>query len=452
LETTHPVRRTSPSVRFSFLPTISKSAAVTVATIAGQAPGFVFPLLVATLFGATPRTDAFFIAFAAATFVLNALSGATQHAIVPYVVELDNRRAGPFAASALGFTLLSTLVGMALLFGASILLPRQLGGHGSLVLLSLCSLVPFTFLASTANLWVGVLNARQRYVVAALSPAVRWLPLLAIIWAFGRDLGFRVVPIGYAVGETVRIYVLYRAVRTTLGPEFKSWAWPSRELAPFMRTGTAQIIGSAVIALLPLVDRVMAVRLSSGSVSLLDYAERIWQAPVGLMMSGFLIVSLAIWSQEHGGETSTDVLRRRTLYSALTLFVLSVLPITALMVYRQVVVAALFARSGLPADEIVRLADTLGAYMVGVPVYLMGLTYARAYLVIRRSDWLLGVSVVQFAVKCLLNAILMRRFGLPGIALATSAIYALGSIVLIVALHSGLVNQRTMIASRTPPQ
>jgi hypothetical protein len=55
-----------------------KSFSRTLATIPGQAPGFLVPLAVARVLGATGATDAFFLALAIMSSVLSAVSAATQ--------------------------------------------------------------------------------------------------------------------------------------------------------------------------------------------------------------------------------------------------------------------------------------------------------------------------------------------------------------------------------------
>ena len=73
----------------------------------------------------------------------------------------------------------------------------------------------------------------------------------------------------------------------------------------------------------------------------------------------------------------------------------------------------LFGRAHLGADDLIVLGNTLAGYLLGLPVLLAGLIYARAFLVLRRTDWLLKVSVAQLAAKFVLNAALMPFLGLP---------------------------------------
>jgi Na+-driven multidrug efflux pump len=77
----------------------------------------------------------------------------------------------------------------------------------------------------------------------------------------------------------------------------------------------------------------------------------------------------------------------------------------------------------------------LAVYVFGVPTYLAGLTYTRAFLAWKRSDWLVVVATSEMVLKLTLNGPLLRHFGLPGLAAATSIMYAVGLVLLAAAFQ-----------------
>jgi len=413
--------------RLSLKATWIKSASTTVATVLGQAPGFFVPLVVARILGATAATDAFFVAFALVTFVMTAVSGATQHALVPVLIYLERLRARALLAYVQTASLAVTAVMVAALALASVGISR---GSAPFV----AALLPFALAAALASVWTGALYAKRHYAMAAMAPAIRHVGVLVILWLFARSLNVYALAVGYSIAEIVRAVVLAAFERPPL-PVWRADADARRDVVAFFRTGGAQAAGSAVIAMIPVVDRLMATTLPRGSVSLLDYADRVAQAPVSLLMSGFLVVSLAQWSHEAAQGDSVDRLRIKTRSSSLALCGASAVPIVMMIAFRHSITAMLFGRANLGVQEIRTLGDTLGGYLLGVPVLLAGLTYARAFLVLRRTDWLLKVSIGQFAGKILLNAALMPMLGLPGIALSTAVVYGAGSIAHVWRLH-----------------
>jgi putative peptidoglycan lipid II flippase len=384
---------------------------------------------VARILGATADTDAFFLSFALVSFALNAISGATQNALVPILVYASGSRARSLLARVQTLTLGVTLAATTMLtLGAAVVSPETAT--------FVAKLLPFALPAAVASVWTGALYAERQYVAAALTPAIRSLGVLAVVWSLGSAWGVAALVWGYAAAETTRLIALGAALQ----PPALTWnidADARRDLAGFIRTGGAQAAASALIALIPVIDRLAASTLPFGSVSLLDYAERMCQVPIGLLMSGFLVVSLAQWSHEAAQGDSIVLLRRKTRVSSLFICAVSIVPIAMLITARRPLAMIFFGAGQLSNHEVIVLADTLGAFLFGVPVLLAGLIYARAFLVLRRSDWLLKISVGQLAVKVALNAWLAPSLGLPGIAMATASVYALGSIALVCRLHLG---------------
>jgi putative peptidoglycan lipid II flippase len=73
--------------------------------------------------------------------------------------------------------------------------------------------------------------------------------------------------------------------------------------------------------------------------------------------------------------------------------------------------------------------------VVGTPIYVAGIAYTRAFLILRRSDVLLAAAVLQLIIKAAANMWLIRSYGIIGIAGSTAIASAASSIMLISLLH-----------------
>ena len=71
--------------------------------------------------------------------------------------------------------------------------------------------------------------------------------------------------------------------------------------------------------------------------------------------------------------------------------------------------------------------------MLGVPVYLAGLVYTRVFLAAQRSDLLLLVVLLTLPVKLVLNILFASWLGVAGLALATTVMYALSTLLVFTA-------------------
>lgn len=382
------------------------------------------PLVVAWQFGATAATDSFFFALASITVVVAAASGVGQTSAVPDLVEaLTRKPGGPRVADEILSVVVMATVAACVLVAALLTVwpgvpgePREAAWHA-------LALIPYAACAASASVAVGLLAADRRFARGAASLALRWAGGILTLLAFQGSAGVGVLAAGLCAGEVARILVL-RTLIARRGLRYPRFSWPSRggTLFKFIRNSGAQFAGSIVLAATLLVDRLAVAGLGDGSVSLLEYAERLWQVPVGLVMTGVLAVALTEWSRDsvaHG-----TVSRRRVAQLAAAAATLTLPLAIAGWMTREALTRAIFGSARLSADDLGALGGAVGAFVAITPIYVAGLTYSRALLAERRAHWLLGVALVQMAIKVIANAPAVASFGLVGIPVTTAVMYA----------------------------
>jgi putative peptidoglycan lipid II flippase len=435
----------NPSIRLrEELTLVVDSTRATAAAVLGYVPGFFVPLAIAAFLGANARTDAFFLALSVASLVANSLGVTTQQAAIPFLV--DARRAGHDVGRFVGeistALLLLAVLPILVLNGSVVLYVQNSSGWSGadrqLLHQLLWVFVPYIFSSVLAGVYSGALNSQHRYVTAAVSPAIRSVTVLLAVLATPL-IGIYALVYGYIIGEGLRLVYLFR----TLVRQFsiRVLAWPHASSLPdFSRTAVAQMLGSGVLAFLPLLDRMMASPLGAGSVSLLDYADRLWQVPIGFAMSGFMVTSLSHWSERLHRAGTVQGLVRDTLHAAVFLFLVFLIPTMMFLEWRAPLMNALFRSSKFTGRDLELITKTLAGLIIGTPIYVAGLIYTRAFLVLKRSDWLFGVSLVQLIVKVALNLLLIPLLGLAGIAIATSVTYLISTVCLMAIFHLRLAS------------
>jgi putative peptidoglycan lipid II flippase len=416
---------------------------VTGAAIVGQAPTAAIPPIIAVTLGATAATDAFFLAFAVVTLVLTTVLAAAQHVSVPFFVDAhhDGRTIFPELATVIAGFSLALLMAAGLLLAIG--LPGADAGEAPLAVRShYWLLAPYGLLAALAGLSVSALNAVRDFSVPALSPAVRSVIVLAALAITAGTLGVAGVALGYVAGEAGRLSLLaIRLQRRGTGPlRFGPIGAIGRA---FASRAVVQMVGSGAVAAIPLIDRLTAAGLGPGAVSILDYAERLWQVPVGVVTSGFIIVSLAEWSHDVSTRQSHAALSASMRRSASLLAGLALPASAAVILLRRPIASVLFGHGAFPAEEIGRLADTLGMLVACTPVYVAGLAYTRGFLAFKRTDWLLGISIGLVALKIALNLMLAPIWGLVGIAAATGLAYTAMTVALAAGFHGWLMRRES---------
>jgi putative peptidoglycan lipid II flippase len=414
------------------------------AAIVGYAPGGLVPIAIASVYGATGTTDAFLLALSVASLVANSLGAMTQQAAIPFLIQArrDGHNLGQFIAEISSALLIMASVptvtlNLAVLF--------YIGHHTTwtstdvhTLTVFIWAFVPYLVCSILAGVYSGVLNAEHRYARAAFSPAIRSVVVLGSL-VLAPIAGVLALLFGYIAGEFLRLLSLFRALGSSRGRRI--FARPTARLMEFSHSAIAQMAASGVLACVPLMDRMMASQLPSGSVSLLDYADRLWQVPIGFALSGFMVTSLTHWSERlHTGGTVRS-LARDTCWTAACVFI-AVAPFAwGFVAWRAAIIQLVFGTHKFTAADLTIIADTLGVLMAVTPLYIAGLVYTRGFLILKRSDWLLAIAILQVVMKAFLNVALLPRFGVVGIGIATALMFSVSSLLVIVIFHLRLTVQ-----------
>jgi putative peptidoglycan lipid II flippase len=403
-------------------------------TIIGRSVGFLIPFFIAAWYGVGGDTDAFFFAYGILFFLTSIFSSVVSGVVVPFVAEAKAKGEdqGRFIGSILMGSGLGIIV-ISLLFVASgYPLFRLITGFSDaqLKLAYILSLetLPIFPLVVWSSLLSGVLNAQQTFATPQLSLGVRSIITLLSIFSLQRFLGIHAIPVGYILGEGIRTLYIFRLLARFKEIVIKL-VLPERHAVNFFKAASVQVIGITVLSALPVIDRTMASWGEVGGISLLAYADKLFFLPVSLLGEGLLIVLLSYWSkQTYNGQPErlkSDVFQavRRVLYFSI--------PIAIILLFLRYDYTNLFyGRGAFPRDRIGELSQVAGMYIVGLPVYLVSVLFARGLLVLKDTPSLAKIAVGMLFLKIFLNVILYHILGLAGIALSTSLAYSFSAVVM----------------------
>jgi putative peptidoglycan lipid II flippase len=125
-----------------------------------------------------------------------------------------------------------------------------------------------------------------------------------------------------------------------------------------------------VIQLNLAVDAFIAGLLPAGTVSVIYYADRINQLPLGVIGAAVGTALLPTLSRQVNGETPGQAVG--TLNRAIEYALMLTLPAAlALLVAALPIISVLFGRGAFSADDAARSAQSLAAYAVGLPAFVL---------------------------------------------------------------------------------
>ncbi|HWY64241.1 MAG TPA: lipid II flippase MurJ, partial [Rhizomicrobium sp.] len=240
--------------------------------------------------------------------------------------------------------------------------------------------------------------------------AWHWFPNAAYAAAWGVTLG----------GVAQLIFILWAGAREGLWLRL-SWPRWTPEIRVFFIAIGAVTIGQASVVVAPLIDTVIASLLPVGSRTVLYYADRINQLPLGVLGIALGTVLLPEMSARlaRGDRAGSDAAQNRS--AALTL--LLTLPfVFVFLAIPGVLMRAVFAHGAFDHEAAALAGQALAAYGLGLPA--MALIRIVAPTFYARHDTATPVRATVTAMVCniALKFVFVWGFGLgvAGIALGTA--------------------------------
>ena len=187
------------------------------------------------------------------------------------------------------------------------------------------------------------------------------------------------------------------------------------------------LVGAGVTQLNLAVDVIIASLLPAGTVSLLYYADRVQQLPLGVIGTAVGTALLPLLSRQvraGEAEASLDTLNRAIEYA---LF-LTLPAAVALVVTAYPVMWTLFGRGAFDAESARLSAQALSAYALGLPAFVLVKVLAPGFFARGDTATPVKIGVAAVALNLAMNVAFMVPLQHVGPALATSlaAIFNVG--------------------------
>lgn len=403
-----------------------------VLTLVAKCGAMIKELVVARSFGREDALDAFLIALVLPMTLTGLVAGSFSGALVPVYIRLrenqgDDSAQRLFSSVQVINLLLLVLVVVLLAAGAPYYLPLLGSGFGAAKLLLtrhlLFVLLPFIVFNGVAAVYSCVLNAHERFAVAAVTPGVTPIICFLALSFLGRHGGIFVLAGGTVLGAALETIILMRAVQNIGMRTRVRWYGFSPELRTVFRQYLPTLLGSLVLGLSPLIDQSMAAMLSPGSVSALSYGNKIVLSIVALTSAALGTAVLPYFSQTAAKKDWSGLRHTLKVYMLLVLSV--TIPLTiALMAGSRPLVRLVFQRGAFTAADTAVVAFTQMFFALLIPFATWGTLYVRVLFSLHRSDVLAYCSVLSVCLNIVFNIIFMRIWGVAGIALSSAVVCA----------------------------
>jgi putative peptidoglycan lipid II flippase len=271
-------------------------------------------------------------------------------------------------------------------------------------------------------LWHAALVAHERFSISAIAPILTPLVIIATLAGFASRWGVYAVAVGSLLGGAADLTFCGIALRRTRISLLPRWYGFSPALLKVLGQFAPLVVGSFLMGSSVAVDQTMAAMLSPGSVAALNYANKLVTLPIWIGVHSLSVAVFPSLSQLSAKEDWPEI--RHVLRTYARLILLVSLPLTFILVrYSEPLVALIFQGGAFTAHDVRTVAHVQMLLCLQLPFYAMGMLYVRALSALKHNQVLMWGTAINVLVNVVLNFVLMRMIGLPGIALSTSFVY-----------------------------
>jgi len=400
-------------------------------------------LVVARQFGTSDTMDALLIAFLLPSYAVNVLAGSCSTALVPTFVQVRENEGKEKAQQLLSGviiwnTAVLAAVSVLLALTASFILPI-LGSGFSMSKLALSRSLFFVFLpilviSGLRMTWAAVLNACDRFALAALSPGITTLVTIGLLLFMGRMLGIYALAVGTLSGYVIEAGLLGWGLRRNGFSLTPHWHGLDHALRKVVNQYIPVVAGALLMCGTMLVDQSMAAMLGAGSVATLNYGGKVLTLILGI---GSVSLSTAVFphfSRMVAVYDWTGI--RHTLKTYTYLILLVTIPLTLILVYlSEPLVHLLFERGAFTSMDTWRVSQVQALFLLQLPFYFLGILMVRLISSLNMNHILLQAAIINLLCKIVFNYLLMQRLGAAGIALSTTLVYMVSLIYCSIMLY-----------------
>lgn len=398
-------------------------------TFASRILGLVREVITAALFGATRQLDAFYVAYTLANLLRQLLAeGALSASFVPVfcgaLTDGGKDKAGKLAREALTVLLIAgaavTLLGIIfapLLVG---LMAPGFSAETSAIAVSLTRIMfPFLLLVSVGALAMGVLNSLGSFFIPAFAPAVSNAAYILFLLLTMKNATIWNLATAVLIGGTCQMLL--------------QWYWSGRlgvplvpalprkdnsELRTMMSLFLPYAAGLSLNQINPVINRIFGSFLEGGSISVLNYADRVLQLPLGLFVIAISQAVLPMLSRQDPEDRAGF---RDFIAAALRFNLFVVLPVaTGLFIISSELVHLIFYRGAFSEWAWRATATALAIYGLGLPGMASNTVIMRAIYARKMPRAAVSITVVTVLANLCACFALTPRFAYAGLASASA--------------------------------
>ena len=430
-------------------PSVLKAAwLIAMVTIVSKLIGFIRDVVIANCYGASTVSDAYFYAYqipALAIILLGGVGGPFHSAtvavftkLIPSFKEKANVEVNSLFNTFLtaSFIFFSVFALLCFIFSDQIMRFIISGQNQELISLAsmhLRIMSPVLIVGGIVGIYYGILISYREFMLPNISPILMSAVIILMITLVKNDTTGAVLAWATTIGALCQfVYQLpkIRQLGFRLRPNFDFNNIHYKQICELLFPA---ILSSTVGQIHIYVDMFFASALKEGAWTAIGYANRIFQFPVGILVTAFLVPLFPIFSKLVAQNDMTSI--KRYFNKGVGVLFFAAFPIIiGILVLGYDAVRLIFERGAFDDNATFMVTQALWFLSFSILPYVFRDSITRVYYSFNDSKIPFIVALSSIALKFFLNWLLVSKLaiggGIGGITLSTSLVTLFNACVL----------------------
>lgn len=429
-------------------PSVLKAAwIIAVVTIVSKLIGFVRDIIIANYYGAAMVSDAYYYAYQIPSLSLILLGGvggpfhsatvAIFSKLIPNLQEKPSEYVNKLYSTFMTATIIFFLALSAIMF----IFPRQImgliisGGSPDMINLAATHLkimTPLLVIGGIVGIYYGILIIYRQFMLPNLSPIIMSLAIIGVVIAAPSDQKGYALAWATTIGAILQLIIQYPNIRK-LGYKLKpNFAFTNNpEFKEICELLFPAVLSSTVGQIHIYVDMFFTSSISEGAWTAIGYANRVFQFPVGILVTAFLVPLFPIFAKLVADKDYNEI--KNYFNKGVGVLFFGAIPIIiGILVVGMDAVRLVFERGLFDEKATFMVTEALWFLSVSIIPYVFRDSITRVYYSFNDSKTPFVVAFSSIVLKLVLNYVLISKmhFGIGGITLSTSLVTLFNACVL----------------------
>ncbi len=414
--------------------------------------GFIREMLIASKFGSGMETDTYLVALTATSLITSLIGTSLNTTMIPILSEVESRE-GKRGKVKYTNNILNIAVVLSILlvflgwiispFIIRILAKGFIGEQFDLAVNFMRIGLPVIIFSVIVNIFRGLLQSEMMFIESAASNFPFNFVYIFFLLFLSNRFGIKGLMATSVIAVAAQITIQVPGIRKTRY-RYK-WIFDLEDIyiKKILILTMPVLIGVAIDEINVIVDRTLASNLVVGSISALNFGNRLKSLILGIFIATINTVIFPMLANESNNE-DYDSMKKIMGYGINIILLITIPSTVGLIVLAKPVVQVAFERGAFDSNATLMTSQALIYYAIGiVPIALRALL-ARVYYSLQDTKTPMINGAISVGFNIVLNLILVKFMAHAGLALATSIATTIATLLMFYGLKKKIGSLGTL--------